>query len=77
MRRNRKQCLAILLSLSLLTSMAPSPYIDASAVDNSRSVQERTVSISKGVDENVERNDPSEMQKDNEDIGIYDPAATE
>lgn len=89
MRRNRKQCLAILLSLSLLTSMAPSPYIDASAVDNSRSVQERTVSISKGVDENVERNDPSEMQKDNEDAqrddpsemqkdnedtGIYDPA---
>lgn len=55
MRKNRKQGLAIFLTFSLLVSMAPSTYLDASVVENSVFAPESTVPI------------PTEVQKNDAD----------
>lgn len=79
MRKNRKQGLAIFLIFSLLTSMAPSSYVDASAVDNSVFLPEAAASIptsEQGNDAGVGMDNSTEMQRNDADVKMEDSAET-
>lgn len=72
MQKNRKQGFAILLIFSLLISMAPSSYTDASVVDNS--VSAPTSMQDNDADDGMD--DPSEMQRNDAEIKIEDSTET-
>lgn len=76
MRKNRKQCLVILMIFSMLTSTAPSNFADASAVGNVIADSEYTVSIPTDVqddDSDAGMNDSTDVQDDDSDAGMDDP----